>query len=579
VPNRLEPINLVSFVGGLNLRRSQFQLADDESPDMCNVDVDPRGGFVTRRGWLRWNEEDVVDPFVIEWKPRNQFSHAKTTGEQDIYVVNGTKIYVAPVTGEFSEVPGVVAQANIHGCDFAAWGDTVYMTPGMFQPSVRRVGGVVSTLDGDNWSEVDAPLFGVLPQADFIEAHAGYLFVASTFENATSHYTRLRWSHPNRPDAWRQDDFIDLEAHGGRITGIMAFQDHLLIFKTNNIWALYGYDESTWQLVRVSTSTGCPCTTAATRSERHAFFFSASDKGGVYAYNGEAPVYISERLQPAFEQLFTYQNVYVSWAGRRLWVAVPWRMGTGPTQDVSSVFVFDPDVGDRGCWQMYRSDYGAIGPVIDASDINGKYPLGTFWSDRTACIVILDYLEEAYDAVYQQTVLATENGAVITTSDDLMIEMTGAANNTQQFESYYKTRWLHGGWPDRKKSWRRPTFVCREVPRETELVVEAFRDYDETTVKRSRTLRLAPQGGAMWTEEGYTLPGEDGFDWTLGGEDDSTGTGADYGPVQGGSRLIRGGSFGMARAIQMRISASPNSPRRRWGVDGIVAKIVMRRYR
>ena len=47
----------------------------------------------------------------------------------------------------------------------------------------------------------------------------------------------------------------------------------------------------------------------------------------------------------------------------------------------STCFVFDPDIGD-GAWTMYRSDYGAIGPVLDGSDINAKYPLAAFWSDQ-----------------------------------------------------------------------------------------------------------------------------------------------------------------------------------------------------
>ena len=32
------------FTGGLNLRADQFQLSKNESPDMLNVEIDPRGG-------------------------------------------------------------------------------------------------------------------------------------------------------------------------------------------------------------------------------------------------------------------------------------------------------------------------------------------------------------------------------------------------------------------------------------------------------------------------------------------------------------------------------------------------------
>lgn len=591
MPNRLEPLDLADYTGGLNLRRNPLALGENESPDMLNVDVDPRGGFATRKGWLRWNEDDITDVSIGAFNPRNHYSHAKSNYDQDVYVVEETNIHVAASDAIFSLVVDglgnpLVAQANVHGADFAGWGDVVYIVTGPDHAAVRRQNNVVQTLGEPDvgsptatWSEIDAPVFGNMPKADFIEPHAGYMFVAAVHEDGEYKTTRLRWSHPGVPDAWRESDYIDLEANGGRITGIMAFQDHLLIFKTNNIWALYGYDDDSWQLVRVSTSTGCPCTTAASRSETMAFFYSSSDKGGIYAYNGSAPMYISERLRPAFEDVFAYDKVFVSWAGRRLWVGVPWVKDVGATSEVGSCFVFDPDTGDNGSWTMYRSDIAAIATVIDASDINGKYPLAALASPDTACVVLLDRIADAYDSILIPSVIAITpgDGVLTATPGDLEIEVTGPLVNAQTFQAYYRTRWLHAGWPDRKKSWRRPTFICREVAADTELLVESYRDYDETTIRRSRRLRVPAQGTAYWTEEGYESDGGDGFDWTPDGAADVTG--ADWAAAKKGSKMIRGGSLGLARAVQMKVSASPNTPRQRWGVDAIVAKIVMRRFR
>ena len=94
----------------------------------------------------------------------------------------------------------------------------------------------------------------------------------------------------------------------------------------------------------------------------------------------------------------------------------------------------------------------------------------------------------------------------------------------QPFDAYYRTRWLHAGWPDRKKSWRRPTFICRQVPRDTDLLVETFRDYNETTIHRTRTLRVRAQGNAYWTESGFADAEIGGFDWTEGGDADPDGS-------------------------------------------------------
>jgi hypothetical protein len=51
------------FTGGLNLRSDQFQLADNESPEMLNVEVDPRGGVFSRGGMARINTSNVAGTF------------------------------------------------------------------------------------------------------------------------------------------------------------------------------------------------------------------------------------------------------------------------------------------------------------------------------------------------------------------------------------------------------------------------------------------------------------------------------------------------------------------------------------
>lgn len=557
MPTRLEPINLIDYTGGLNLRASQFQLADNESPDLLNVDIDPRGGFYTRKGWQRWNAVDVVDPLVDPWTPRSAFVHNWANGEQEVYVTNSHKLYSAGSDGVFAQLTGLMGEADPHCYDFSPWGDDIYIVGGMFHQSWRRhLDQTPLAMDPDNWSEVDAPLHNVMPQAEYIASHAGYMFVAVTVENAVNHFARVRWSHPGKPDSWRTDDFLDIDSGGGRITGIMSFRDHLLIFKTNSMWALYGYDEDSWQLIKISVSVGCPSISAVSRSEAAVFFFSASDKGGIYAYAGEQPKHISENLRPAFEEVIAFQNVFVSWAGRRLWVGVPWVKDVGPTANVSSLFVMDPDIGG-GAWTMYRSSFGAIGPVLDGSDVNAKYPLAAFWSETAAVMVTLDYINEAFDVLF-----TPEPGQL-----------------GQPFDCYYRTRWLHAGWPDRKKSWRRPTFVCRQVPKDVDLLVETFRDYNETTIHRTRTLRVRAEGDSFWTETGYEEVEVGGFDWTEGGKNDPSGRGADWGFERRGSNLIRAGSMGLARSVQMRVRPSPTTPQQKWGIDGIVAKYVNRRFR
>jgi hypothetical protein len=574
--NRLQPAALTTFTGGLNLRRSQFQLEPSESPDLLNVDVDPRGGFVTRRGWRRWNDTDIVDVSdpQIDFIPRNAFSHVRTGG-QIIYVTYNNNLYRSDQSRVFSQVLTGTCMADPHLADFAVWGDQFYVVQGYTNAPVRFEANLGMTqLTTTPFSEVDAPISNVMPAAQHIRGHAGYMFVGNTFEGGANHPNRIRWSHPNRPDAWRQDDFLDIEIGGGKITGMLSFRDHLLIFKNNSLWALYGYDDSSWQLIKVSAWIGAPTPTAITASETAVYFYSANDIGGIYGYTGEAPTYLSEALQPAFEEITAFDNVFVSWAGRRLWVSVPWikqtvlerlPVGTSPARSLltrtsgqstlwpQTLFVADPDVG-KGAWTMYLSVYGAVAPVIDGSDVDASFPLGMMWSGSMAIAITLDAIEEGYD--------------------DLLNTV-----DHEDFDSFYRTPWMNMNQPDTKKSWKRPRLICPRVPRSTSVIIETYHDYDETFARRTRSITIPSLGQSYWTETGFADAANSGFDWTEGGAADPSGHGADWGTEHEGSVMIRGGPMGIASAVQMRFSKSPATPRQKWGVDAVVIKPIGRRER
>jgi hypothetical protein len=246
------------------------------------------------------------------------------------------------------------------------------------------------------------------------------------------------------------------------------------------------------------------------------------------------------------------------------------------------MFVYNPDIG-QGAWTMYRSEFGTPGPVLDGSDIQQKFPLSAFWSENAAIMITLDGIEDAFDRLLDDAVLATHGtgheGDILSTHVPQDIGVQGFQFVGQPFDSYYRTRWLHAGWPDRKKSWRRPTLICKGVQQQTDLLVETYRDYNEAVVHRSRTVTLRANAATFWRNDGFDDTDGHGFDWKELGADSPDGRGADWGQSVNGATLIRSGSLGLARAVQLRIQAGVATPKQRWGVDGIVAKFVMRRFR
>lgn len=565
--NRLEPLSLADFTGGLNLRKSTFQLNQNESPEMENIAIDPLGGIYTRKGWQRWNTTEIADPDT--WDPRRAFLQQLADGTNIVYIASNHKLYAAGMDRTFAELVGVTCNAVSHMADFATFGDTLYIARGRDTVSSKRVGtaapvALVASGAG-NWNnDYVNPVQGRFPKTELVEAHAGYAFVANIDEDGTDLPNRLRWSHPTSQEDWAELDYIDIETGGAQITALMSYEDHLLIFKSNSVWALYGYNSDSWQLVQKSSTVGAMGPQGVSRNENVVFFYSAADRGGIYVYNGERPMEISTQLRRALEDITQPELIWVGWLGRLLWVTLPWDYVDGPTTDNAAVFVYDPSVGD-GAWVYFTSTEGSLGPLVGGSNADTQIrPMGVLRGGDCTCVVRLDALEAAHDQIGDVAVLGVSTGTpsfdppFLVTADDKEIIASGAPAFSP-FHTRYRTPWLHADWPTRKKSWRRPDFVMKRTGFDHALQVRSFRDYEEVNPRRAHRVEVFGDATATWGE----------FDWgdgTIWGDD-----------IKQGAVIRRGSSFGMAKALQLAIDGL--TPGARWGIDAVILKLVMRRFR
>ena len=119
---------------------------------------------------------------------------------------------------------------------------------------------------------------------------------------------------------------------------------------------------------------------------------------------------------------------------------------------------------------------------------------------------------------------------------------------------------MDGGWPTRKKSWRRPTSSAATPGINHRFSVTSYRDYEETQAKRQYNLEV-PAGSAvpLWGHFNW----KDGTVWGEGNKK--------------GGMIRRGSSFGLCKAMQLMIEGG--TPGVQWGIDAIILKIVMRRFR
>ena len=539
--SRVQALNLVDFTGGLNLRADAFELGDSESPDIVNVDIDPRGGFFSRKGWERWNSSSIA----ATWDPRSMFVHEIANGTDYVFVANDGGVLVS-TNGAFDPVEiglsPIAVSADHHLADFASWGDQCFMACGVDEQMVRwETSGSVylNQANSGTFTEYTSPSNDVGPSCEFIASHAGYMFAAYTKENTDTHPHRLRWSHPNNPTAWHADDYIDIKEGGGPITGIVPRRDHLLIFKPSSVWALFGYDSNSWQLVNVTREVGVPHRQAIARSETTVFFFSWP--AGVYAISdANYPVEVSAQLRPLFEsaEFNTGQvsEIWLGWLKNRLWVAVPYCKNYAgasiPAPTARTIYVFDPSLGSNGAWTSYKGcNNSALGPFAQGGFGGGSGDNRAFACAReVSSVVRVDELDQAIDNL---------------------------DGTSQGFLTRYLSRWVDAGWPSLKKQWRSPDLIVEEKDATYDLSISVFRDYDSRSAARQRTLTVAASTpGAIWGS----------FSW---GE-------ADWGAGGAGTRLERGPSFGPAASVQLLFEGEDSKA---WGVNGLVLKYIPRRLR
>ena len=519
------------FTGGLNLRADQFQLAQNESPKMLNVEIDPRGGVFSRGAMRRinttgvspaqfWNPK-VLFPFYGS-SPYLMLGTAPKTGSGSVYYSTG---------GSFTNLSIFVSSPQ--GPGFAPWGSTLYMSTGNTSVSYKWNGVSASSLtaSGPAWqNSYTAPVGGYFPKADFAVTHAGKIFVASTNEDGVAYPNRIRWSHPNSPENWAEQDRIDINDGGSGITGVAVYGGHLLVFKRNAVFAVFGYDSDTFQVVEVSRNVGAANQNAISVTERGVYFFSYPD--GLMFYNGERIADLFEPIRPAITLGFinpaAVDSVRVNTVNRRVWVSVPYSEVTTVT-DPTVCFVYDPSVSSRGAWLMFQT-----------ADQKGLAAGCTYIKSNGEQIHAVVHPIEPYVLRADMYNYSTDN-------------ITGTE---YQFVSRYRSRWLDAGNYSQKKMFRRPDFVVKQQNSAGSLNVKVYGDYEEAENGEIRQYTVSVPAAGVGLTWGSGL-------W-----------GANWGAANTGSQVLNGRSIGLARSIQLEFTGPAGNA---WGINSYTLKYNPRR--
>lgn len=520
------------FTGGLNLRADQFQLAKNESPDMLNVEIDPRGGLFTRGAMREINSTAI--PYATTWNPQKLYAFNGAT--PNLMLTTHNRVFKS-TGGNFTVLESgagvpVVPQQE-HGACFAQWGNTLYMCMGTagnggYKWSTGNTYATALTASGTNpnaWQAYNTPTGGKMPTAQHLIVHANKMWAANTNEAGVNHPNRLRWSHESLPEDWMFDDSFDFEGGGEGITGLAVVAGQLVVFKPNAIFVVYGYETADFQIVQLSTTLGCSSHDWIATSETGVFFYSHPN--GLYYYNGTTVVDLFENIRPIYPLGYINDaadsSISVSYIGRRVWVSVPYSKTTAATTSTIS-FVYDPTIGN-GSWVAHQTadGYGPIGGVnfTPTGGVAGSYMI----HPNLPRVLKVDIYDEEKDLI---------------------------GTTQQNFVSYYRTGWVDGRSYSQKKMFRRPDFVVKQADTSRMINIKVYHNFEEALGNERKSFNLVlPASGR-------------GMKWGTGqwGKDK-------WGVIAEGAQLLRGSNLGLARSVQLLFTGPAGLS---WGIDSISYK-------
>lgn len=530
------------FTGGLNLRSDQFQLADNESPEMLNVEVDPRGGVFTRGGMRRFNATNVSGT----WSPQKLTAFY---GDQN-YLVLANHSRVAAFNQMSSTFDNIqysgsdIVSDGPHGACVAPWGNTLYIATGTDGTSTHAYSwnGSVSTqihgIDvGGDWNASAR-----FPRSEHIIVHANKMFAAAVKVEGVYYPNRIYWSNEDLPEKWSKDDWFEVTGGGPSITGMCVVNGVLVVFKQYAIYAIYGYDSSDFRIVEISTSIGCHSHDAMAQTENGVYFYATHK--GLHFFDGTQIIDLFEPIRPAFDLHYinssSPESVSVSWIGRRVWLSLPYITGgtiaTTPTLNI----IFDPSMRSYSVFKT-ADNSGVVGGC--------DWRNGAGTEHRLMCHpiipVVLDV--DCYDISY---------------------DIIGEDNSHSGFDSVYRTKWFDGGSYMQRKMFRRPDLVLRETQTVQSINVDVFHNYQEADGSEARTFVLTQSptaSGALWDDNNWAFEpvGEDAY-------------GSVWAPDVLGGAIQTAKNLGMCKAVQLRFSGGQKKP---WGINSIGYKWSPRRVK
>ena len=284
------------FSGGFVDNVDPVNLKPNESPAMLNVVVDdPVGSLKPRNGF------DTCGSLPSGNKPTALFEYSRSDGTRRLIASDNATVYSTSDCQTFTTVAsGLNSASQVH---FKTIRDKLWIVNGSTWPRTWD-GSTLSILDG----RANTPSSPTMPKCGVIEFWKERVWCGSPSGEASAvYFSALTASDGTDLDpstgtaSWPAINVFQVDQNAGsRVFALKAYRNRLYVFKTNGVWEI-GFDGEFDNFVRKTfASVGSRYQTSITEIDGILYFVGPD---GVYAFDGDNAVRISEKIKNKFRAL------------------------------------------------------------------------------------------------------------------------------------------------------------------------------------------------------------------------------------------------------------------------------------
>jgi len=270
---------------GLNTRLNEYEIGDNESPEMENFMLDKAGSLTERNLFRRYNSTSIASNSI-----NNVYKFYKSSDVGYLLCSSEGSIYSASGGTLTSLLNKAVTATNVTKFRFETFTDGT-------QEVVIAMDNSIAPFLWNGTNSVFAQQGGhPATHCAFSKKHKARLWAAGS----SSYPYRIYYCTLTDCDDWiLSGGSIDLPSYE-RIMALESFNDTLFIFTRSAIYAILGDTPYEFSMRQTRSLVGTHATDSVILGDRYIFFLN---KSGVFAFNGDTSECISETIQPTIDEI------------------------------------------------------------------------------------------------------------------------------------------------------------------------------------------------------------------------------------------------------------------------------------